>query len=104
MPHGASRAGVTAVSWQAHSGEPVLDAFWAARSGTDVAITGSMHGALRFWSAAHLLEAACLQQPTQATPQSAPLKCNREIRSGRQCAADSCSTAWGTHPADTTVT
>ena len=64
-------AGVTAVSWQAHGGEPVLDAFWATCSGTDVAITGSLHGVLRFWSAAHLLEAACLQQPNQVRPQVA---------------------------------
>ena len=37
-------AGITAVSWQAHGGDPVLDAFWATCSGTDVAITGSLHG------------------------------------------------------------
>ena len=68
MPHGASHAGVTAVSWQAHGGEPVLDAFWATCAGSDVAVTGSLHGALCFWSAAHLLEAACLQPPKQAIP------------------------------------
>ena len=58
-------AGVIAVSWQAHGGDPVLDAFWAICSGGEVAITGSLHGALCFWSAAHLLEAACLQQSNQ---------------------------------------
>lgn len=71
MRHHFICAGITAVSWQAHGGDPALDAFWAMCSGNDVAITGSLHGALCFWSAAHLLEAACLQQPKQAILQSA---------------------------------
>ena len=58
------------MSWQAHGGEPVLDAFWTTCSGNNVAITGSLHGALCFWSAAHLLEAASLQQHSQAIPPS----------------------------------
>ena len=70
-PHGVCHAGVFAVSWQAHGGEPVLDAFWAVCSEGDVAITGSLHGALCFWSAAHLLEAACLQQSNRVIPQLA---------------------------------
>ena len=68
MLQGASHAGVTAVSWQAHGGERVLDAFWATCSGRVVAITGSLQGALCLWSAAHLLEIAGLQQPKQAIP------------------------------------
>ena len=59
------------MSWQAHGGEPVLDAFWTICSGVDVAITGSLHGALCFWSTAHLLEAAHLQQSHQVIPQLA---------------------------------
>jgi len=43
-------ADITVVSWQAHDGEPVLDTFWTACFGADVAITASLHGGLCFWS------------------------------------------------------
>ena len=60
------------VSWQAHGGEPVLDAFWAASFGARVAITASLHGSLRFWSTRQLLEAASQQRHGLA---SAALTC-----------------------------
>ena len=66
-------AAATVVSWQAHGGQPVLGSFWAACCGADVAITAALHGGVRLWSAARLLEAATDHSCSKVYPEYATL-------------------------------
>lgn len=44
------------VSWLPHDGRPVLSGFWVPGLASRVVVTADLHGSLRFWSVAKLLQ------------------------------------------------
>ena len=54
------------VSWLAHNGRPVLIGFWVPGLAPGVVVTADLHGSLRFWSVAMLLQVHSVQpHPTR---------------------------------------